>query len=395
MFPIRAKTVLPVQHIVLKSVAVRGQLGSLTVWVTNEDEQADANGQFRTRLTPRHWTKVYEQKHAPSQATYQTLEFPQPIILHPGQIRGMYIHSTLGGDEAIVYDNSDPGRSTSRYEDRFLSIHSGKAHLSPTAFGQMPIWGWGNAWRDRREFVGQVNYGAVYQLWNPQVHLEFGPSFREATRSLLGLQRRDGCVMSTLPDECIYYILNMCRWDWFCDSPETIKQEKRRKKYRHVAAAAVQEESDAAEQPVTDLMNHHIAESRAARAQSRGHRRREDSQDSSDDSDADDDVEVDEDESSDDDDVEADEDESSDDDDDDDDESNGSDWERMNGYRADTSAFTYRYYSSDEEEELPEVQAPYFRSVLGAGLLVHRFDRRTIGERLRQLVANGDDEHEA
>ena len=49
-----------------------------------------------------------------------------------------------------------------------ISIFTGRAHVCNRAFGQLPIWGWGNAWRDQREFVGQLEYGAVYQLWNPE-----------------------------------------------------------------------------------------------------------------------------------------------------------------------------------------------------------------------------------
>ena len=388
MFPIRAKTVLPVQHIVLKSIAVRGQLGSLTVWITNEDEHADANGHFRTRLTPRHWTQIYERKHAPSQATYQKLEFAQPIVLYPGQVRGIYIHSTRGGDDAIVYDDSDPrvGRHVPRYEDQFLSIHSGKAHLSPTAFGQMPIWGWGNAWRDRREFVGQINYGAVYQLWNPQQHLEFGPSFREATRSLLGLQRRDECVISTLPDECIYYILNMCRWDWFCDSSEAIKQEKRRKKQREQALALAADH--APEEVVAEGAMLRVADARAARVQVR-RQELEESSDESEDDDDDGEYEDEDDVAEEDEDQDAADEEESSDDDDDDEASNESNWERLNGYRADTSAFTYQYYSSDEEVEPSDTRAPYYRGHnMGAALIVHRSDRRSIVQQIRRIVGN-------
>ena len=47
--------------------------------------------------------------------------------------------------------------------------------------------------------------------------------------------------MSLLPDECIYYILNMCRWDWFNDNGETMrvrrKQEKTKTKLRALEAA--------------------------------------------------------------------------------------------------------------------------------------------------------------
>jgi hypothetical protein len=381
MFPIRAKAVVPVQHIVLKSIAVRGQLGPLTVWITNEDEQVDEQGRFRTRLTPRHWTQIYAQKHAPSQSRYQTLELAQPVLLYPGQVRGIYIHSTRGGDDAIVYDDSDPriAQHVPRYQDQFLSVHSGKAHLSPTAFGQMPIWGWGNAWRDRREFVGQIHYGAVYQLWNPQIHQQFGPSFRNATRSLLALQRRDGCVMSSLPDECIYYILNMCRWDWFSDSADVLKHEKRRRKQRAAASQNASAEDDGG--PGLDEAHAMVARLREYQRQ----------QEESSEEGEDEEYEEEEDEEDDDDDDADDADESS---SDDDEASNESDWERINGYRADTTAFTYQYYSSDEEGEEPVIRAPYYRGNIGAALVVNRYDRRSIVQHIQRIVQNIHDEED-
>lgn len=158
MFPIKAKEDLPVTKIFLHSVAVRGQLGPLTVWVTkphirpNEDENAR---NYRFPLQSRHWQKIYEHTHEPSMRQYQWLDFSKnPIELEPGQVRALYIHSTALGDEAIVYDNANvrphwqyraarrqnARMAQPRYQDAFVSIHTGKAHLSPRPFGQTPIW---------------------------------------------------------------------------------------------------------------------------------------------------------------------------------------------------------------------------------------------------------------
>jgi hypothetical protein len=170
MFPIRAKFTLPVERLVIQSVAVRGQLGDLSVWVTNHDVGCNASGNYSFHVSPQHWTKVYSKTHTPSPRTYTTLDLTaHPVVLEPGQVRILYIHSTAQGDEAIVYDNTDrnlPADQVSavRFEDDCIAIHSGKAHLSPTPFGQLPIWGWGNAWRDRREFVGRINYGILYLM---------------------------------------------------------------------------------------------------------------------------------------------------------------------------------------------------------------------------------------
>ena len=70
-------------------------------------------------------------------------------------------------------------------------------------------------------------YGIVYQLWHPDRHLKFGTNFQAATHTLLACQRRNESPVCRLPDECIYYILNMCRWDWFDDAAEEMSARRR------------------------------------------------------------------------------------------------------------------------------------------------------------------------
>eukprot|EP00429_Kryptoperidinium_foliaceum_P008038 CAMPEP_0176025302 /NCGR_PEP_ID=MMETSP0120_2-20121206/12376_1 /TAXON_ID=160619 /ORGANISM="Kryptoperidinium foliaceum, Strain CCMP 1326" /LENGTH=439 /DNA_ID=CAMNT_0017358485 /DNA_START=70 /DNA_END=1385 /DNA_ORIENTATION=- len=236
MFPVKCKDLLPIDHLVIKSVAVRGCLGPMTVWVSNPEQHqrrtsSDATSvQERIRLDPKYWTKLYEKTHKASRYEYKELMLTSPIRLHPGETRVIYIHSTLPGDEAIVYDNTYYGQSSKRYEDDKIAILSGRAHVSNEVFGQEPIWGWGNAWRDRREFVGRLNYGTVYKLWNPQVQPKFGSNFQDGARALFLCQRRWESPWSMLPDECIFYILNMCRWDWFHDDAGTMRQRRKREK---------------------------------------------------------------------------------------------------------------------------------------------------------------------
>ena len=231
MFPVKCKDLLPLDHIVIKSVAVRGRLGPLTVWVSN-DEAHSGNGEYRFRLKPKYWTKIYQKTQPCSRHSYKELVFDNPIRLLPGQVKAIYIHSTLPGDEAIVYDNSYYGMLAKRYEDEKIAILTGRAHVSSEVFGQEPIWGWGNAWRDRREFVGRMEYGTVYKLWNPQMQPKFGNHFQDGARALFLCQRRWESPLSKLPDECIFYILNMCRWDWFQDNASDMKERRRKEKNR-------------------------------------------------------------------------------------------------------------------------------------------------------------------
>jgi hypothetical protein len=230
MFPVKCKELLPLQHVIIHSVWVRGRLGPLTVWVSNEEQSPERRG---FRMSPRFWTKIYERTHEASFRSYVELDLrDNPIVLQPGQTKAIYIHSTLPGDEAIVYDNRHSRRT---HDDALLSILSGRAHVSQTPFGVRPIWGWGNPWRDQREFVGRLEYGAVYRLWNPSEHFRFGSKFQTLAQSLFLCQRRWESPMSKLPDDVIFYILNMCRWDWANDTPDEMKDLRRRRLARAVA----------------------------------------------------------------------------------------------------------------------------------------------------------------
>lgn len=162
----------------------------------------------------------------PSYREYCDLDLSDnPIILKPGEIRGVYIHSTLESDQALVYDNQ---QNLKTFDDKFLTVLPGRAHVSPKLFGTQPIWGWGNAWRDNREFVGRISYGVVYKLWNPSEHLSFGGNFRNIAKLLLMCQRRWESPLSMLSDDCIFYILNMMRWDWMNDSFDEVRGHKKR-----------------------------------------------------------------------------------------------------------------------------------------------------------------------
>merc|ERR1719491_2288841 len=104
------------------------------------------------------------------------------------------------------------------HDDSFITVLPGRAHVSSEVFGSTPPWGYGSAWRDNREFVGRISYGVVYRLWNPNEYKFFGGgNFRRIVRTMFACQRRAESPLSRLPDDVIYYILNMCRWDWLND----------------------------------------------------------------------------------------------------------------------------------------------------------------------------------
>jgi hypothetical protein len=110
MFPIRAKSILPIERIIIQSVAVRGQLGDISIWISNaipnSNDISNRNNQGSIfRLHSKYWTKVYEKTHKPSQRTYQTMDLTMsetPVFLLPGEVRMMYIHSTLESDTGTL-----------------------------------------------------------------------------------------------------------------------------------------------------------------------------------------------------------------------------------------------------------------------------------------------------
>ena len=281
IFPVQCKELLPIERLVITSISVRGMLGPITVWVSHDptdginqhddhdhDHNSDGDNQNSNDVElgtarlrrPRFydkknniitiestkWTQIYSKQHSPSPYTYQKLDLSQsPIQIQPGQVRGIYIHSSLPGDEAIVYDNytikdahNDKRRNSSNSGNgSILTILPAMAHVSNEPFGTQPIWGWGDAWRRGRKFVGQIEYGVIYRLWTPQNHVMFGSKFQQLALTLFGCQRRMESPMSRLPDECIYYILNMCKWDWMGDDGKGMLKmyEKKQKKERERA----------------------------------------------------------------------------------------------------------------------------------------------------------------
>ena len=211
MFDIIVKDLLPVQYLELSQVWVRGALGNLTVWMTEGSHE-------RVFDQPDRWHNIFEGTRDPS-STLVPLEIDPPLCLPAGQVIGLYVHSTRPGDQSIVYDNQ---RHQISHEDHFIQVTSGCAHLVPRPFDSRGNWGWG--WRPKREFVGKVSYGIKYLLWKPEqtVHSRFPVSFERAITTVMCCARRAESPLSILPPEVVFFIINMCSWNWFGDAIEAV-----------------------------------------------------------------------------------------------------------------------------------------------------------------------------
>ncbi|GMH85779.1 hypothetical protein TrST_g4814 [Triparma strigata] len=219
LFPIKCETALPLDTLHITSFSVRGSLGPMTIWKTKEPVPEAGS----ISADPDLWEKIYDKTHPSSRKTLVPLTLSSPLILKPSETYGIYIHSSLPGDTALVYDNYC-GRGPI-YTDPYLTLLSGHAHVSNRPFGKTSMWGWGSPWRNGRCFVGKISYGCLYKLWNPWCYLSYGSKFRDVTTSLFILQRRT-CIWATLPDEVIMYILNMCPFTWFDDTVSSLEDEK-------------------------------------------------------------------------------------------------------------------------------------------------------------------------
>ena len=89
----------------------------------------------------------------------------------------------------------------------FIRVGPGLAHLSNVPFSGHHPWG---AWRERRQFVGRVSYGAKFELWQPNADIQqrFPPAFREIVNTFLFLKPQDNCPISWMSNDVLFYILN-------------------------------------------------------------------------------------------------------------------------------------------------------------------------------------------
>jgi len=147
MFNLKCRTLLPVHCLVIRSVAVRGGLGEMRVFVT----KGGYDGKHEERSE---WQLVHHGQHASSMTELVDLVFDQPLIVSPGDTLGIYVHCSAEGDRGVVYDNQ---RHKDTYSDKFITITSGLADLSRRPFSNINPWGtMSHSWRPHREFVGRI-----------------------------------------------------------------------------------------------------------------------------------------------------------------------------------------------------------------------------------------------
>mmetsp|Transcript_8478 Transcript_8478/g.11045 ORF Transcript_8478/g.11045 Transcript_8478/m.11045 type:complete len:318 (-) Transcript_8478:1377-2330(-) len=206
---------VPFCYFAIHKLWIRGLLGNITVWYKDSQDGSDS-----ARLIQREeeWELIYEGHMEESPFTLSSVDLNPPLVLKKGKRYSLYIHCARNDDMGIVYNNQ---RNRVTYEDQFLIVHPGMAHISPIPFDNHG-W-WGVAWRPHREFVGRISYSVKYLCWKPvaAVHLQYPESFRESVFALLLCNRREKLdrglpnPFASIPVDVLLYIINMCGWDWF------------------------------------------------------------------------------------------------------------------------------------------------------------------------------------
>ena len=97
-----------------------------------------------------------------------------------------------------MYDNP---RNHTTYRDRVFKVRPGLAHLSNRPFGKRGFWG--RPWRSSREFVGRMEYGIRWRMWQPKpaIHFAFPLGFQAAVLTMIMASRRPESLMYLLQDE--------------------------------------------------------------------------------------------------------------------------------------------------------------------------------------------------
>jgi len=205
VFEVRAKSQVAVTRV--ESFWVGGDLGEITIW---------ANPNYRAKQkqdqgpTAKDWTNVAAGIYEPNWTDAAEVKLTQTVDISPGGTMGFYIHSALNNDQGIAY-HSHQGLVC---EDKNASVWSGWGHTSSEPFASEHGW----SWRRNRGPSGAMRYSQVYILWSPRTHRKFPSSFKNVVFCLLAIHsKRPQSLLSLLPLEMLYAVLEYCHLQWFED----------------------------------------------------------------------------------------------------------------------------------------------------------------------------------
>ena len=90
-------------------------------------------------------------------------------------------------------------------QDDIVCLLPGVGHTGPRPFNS----GW---YRGLRGLAGAVSYTAMLRTWTPLTHHEAPLSMRAAVAALLMCHARKACVLSLVPRDVVFQVLECCHW---------------------------------------------------------------------------------------------------------------------------------------------------------------------------------------
>jgi len=200
VFEVKSKC--PTAVIRVESFWVGGDLGEITIWACPTYKTAT-----NTPPTGEGWINVAADTYEPCWTDSTEVKLTKPVDIDPYKSMGFYIHSALNNDQGLAY-NSHSGVVC---EDKNTSVWAGWGHTRSVPFLQQS---W--SWRRNRGPSGAMSYSQIYTLWCPRTHYKFPPSFKKVVFCLLAIHsKRPLSLLSQLPLDALYAILEFCHLQWF------------------------------------------------------------------------------------------------------------------------------------------------------------------------------------
>ena len=131
MFDVKVNAMgdVPVESFVLDEIWVRGGLGPIKIYWTEDT--------WRGKHTdPDKWKLIYEKTHAESYDELIRMPFTEPVNLGVGSSVGLYVHSSAHNDRSIVYDNQ---RGNGLHQDTFITVLPGQSSISSAPLSQYSL----------------------------------------------------------------------------------------------------------------------------------------------------------------------------------------------------------------------------------------------------------------
>lgn len=210
--------VTSIDDIVLDGFNIGGELGSVSVWHRAEGSCID---NYKLEVEDG-WSCLTQCILEPSHSA--RIQLDAPLLLPSGSQTGLYIHAVAEHDQALKYQSCSSRNPSAR--DNNIRLWAGHARIGSSPFDTGEVGGRRNWYRRERAFAGDVIYHSVRLKWSPIEHLRFPSEFRGVVFTLFLCWYRDSCIISMLPLETLFNILECLDWRHTPTLPNARRQLK-------------------------------------------------------------------------------------------------------------------------------------------------------------------------